>query len=86
MFYEVGCFGCNSVFCCVTRFYTECFGMKVLRKRDFLEEKFSTAVLGLGPEESHFVAELVYCKFSVRWVFRCFRNSIIVFVFIISRP
>ena len=42
------------------RFYTECFGMKVLRKRDVPEEKYSNAFLGFGPEENHFVVELTY--------------------------
>lgn len=46
------------------RFYTECFGMKVLRKRDVPEEKYSNAFLGFGPEESHFVVELTYSKFK----------------------
>ena len=35
--------------------------MKVLRKRDFPEEKYSTAALGFGLEKSHFVVELIYC-------------------------
>lgn len=42
------------------KFYTECFGMKLLRKRDVPEEKYSNAFLGYGPEESHFVLELTY--------------------------
>ncbi|KAI9127614.1 hypothetical protein K1719_000607 [Acacia pycnantha] len=42
------------------KFYTECFGMKVLRKRDVPEEKYSNAFLGFGPEENHFVVELTY--------------------------
>ncbi|KAH0718134.1 hypothetical protein KY290_014724 [Solanum tuberosum] len=42
------------------KFYTECFGMKVLRQRDIPEEKYSNAFLGFGPEESHFVVELTY--------------------------
>ncbi|XP_058094918.1 lactoylglutathione lyase GLX1 [Magnolia sinica] len=41
-------------------FYTECFGMTLLRKRDIPEEKYSNAFLGFGPEESHFVVELTY--------------------------
>ncbi|XP_054786126.1 lactoylglutathione lyase GLX1-like [Prosopis cineraria] len=41
-------------------FYTECFGMKLLRKRDVPEEKYSNAFLGFGPEENHFVVELTY--------------------------
>ncbi|KAI0495206.1 lactoylglutathione lyase GLX1 [Dendrobium catenatum] len=42
------------------KFYTECFGMKLLRKRDVPEEKYSNAFLGFGPEDSHFVVELTY--------------------------
>lgn len=42
------------------KFYTECFGMKLLRKRDVPEEKYSNAFLGFGPEESNFVVELTY--------------------------
>lgn len=42
------------------KFYTECFGMKLLRKRDVPEEKYSNAFLGYGPEESHFAVELTY--------------------------
>ncbi|OMO91048.1 hypothetical protein COLO4_18658 [Corchorus olitorius] len=42
------------------KFYTECLGMKVLRKRDIPEERYSNAFLGYGPEESHFAIELTY--------------------------
>ncbi|KAL9261131.1 putative lactoylglutathione lyase, chloroplastic [Drosera capensis] len=42
------------------KFYTECFGMKLLRKRDIPEEKYTNAFLGYGPEDSHFVIELTY--------------------------
>lgn len=42
------------------KFYTESFGMKLLRKRDIPEEKYSNAFLGFGPEDSHFVVELTY--------------------------
>jgi lactoylglutathione lyase len=34
--------------------------MKLLRKRDVPEEKYTNAFLGFGPEESHFVVELTY--------------------------
>lgn len=34
--------------------------MKLLRKRDIPEEKYSNAFLGFGPEESNFVVELTY--------------------------
>lgn len=36
--------------------------MKLLRKRDIPEEKYSNAFLGYGPEESHFVVELTYSQ------------------------
>ncbi|CAA2999438.1 probable lactoylglutathione lyase, chloroplastic [Olea europaea subsp. europaea] len=42
------------------KFYTECLGMKLLRKRDMPEEKYTNAFLGYGPEDSHFVIELTY--------------------------
>ncbi|XP_042519668.1 lactoylglutathione lyase GLX1 [Macadamia integrifolia] len=42
------------------KFYTEGFGMQLLRKRDIPEEKYSNAFLGFGPEESNFVVELTY--------------------------
>uniref|UniRef100_A0A6N2KGW2 VOC domain-containing protein n=1 Tax=Salix viminalis TaxID=40686 RepID=A0A6N2KGW2_SALVM len=42
------------------KFYTEGFGMKLLRQRDIPEEKYSNAFLGFGPEESNFVVELTY--------------------------
>ncbi|MFS7965278.1 putative lactoylglutathione lyase [Helianthus anomalus] len=46
------------------KFYTECLGMKLLRKRDVPEEKYTNAFLGYGPEDSHFVIELTYSKLS----------------------
>lgn len=42
------------------RFYTEFFGMKVLSRKDFPEQKYSTAVVGFGPEETHFVIGLTH--------------------------
>ncbi|KAH9749544.1 Lactoylglutathione lyase GLX1 [Citrus sinensis] len=42
------------------KYYTECFGMELLRKRDVPEEKYSNAFLGFGPEQSYFVVELTY--------------------------
>ncbi|KAK2446240.1 Glyoxalase/Bleomycin resistance protein/Dioxygenase superfamily protein [Trifolium repens] len=42
------------------KFYTECLGMKLLRKRDIPEDKYSNAFLGYGPEESYFTVELTY--------------------------
>lgn len=48
------------------RFYTECLGMKLLRKRDIPEERYTNAFLGYGPEDSHFVIELTYSENSFR--------------------
>lgn len=42
------------------KFYTECLGMKLLRKRDIPEERYTNAFLGYGPESSNFVVELTY--------------------------
>ncbi|XP_075495584.1 lactoylglutathione lyase GLX1-like [Primulina tabacum] len=42
------------------KFYTECFGMKLLRKRDVPLEGYSNAFLGFGPEDSHFLLELTH--------------------------
>ncbi|XP_062018973.1 probable lactoylglutathione lyase, chloroplastic [Rosa rugosa] len=42
------------------KFYTECLGMKLLRKRDIPEEQYSNAFLGYGPEDSNFTVELTY--------------------------
>ncbi|KAM7264254.1 hypothetical protein ACFE04_001937 [Oxalis oulophora] len=44
----------------VKLFYTECFGMQLLRKRDIPDDKYSNAFLGFGSEETHFVVELTY--------------------------
>lgn len=38
--------------------------MKLLRKRDIPEERYTNAFLGYGPEDSHFVVELTYSKLS----------------------
>ena len=34
--------------------------MKLLRKRDIPEEKYTNAFLGYGPEETNFAIELTY--------------------------
>lgn len=39
--------------------------MKLLRKRDIPEERYTNAFLGYGPEDSHFVVELTYSKWSL---------------------
>ena len=36
--------------------------MKLLRKRDIPDERYTNAFLGYGPEDSHFVVELTYSK------------------------
>ncbi|MFS7913397.1 putative lactoylglutathione lyase [Helianthus anomalus] len=47
----------------IIKFYTETFGMKLVRKRDVPEEKYSNAFLGFGSEESNFAVELTYSLF-----------------------
>lgn len=42
------------------QFYTEILGMKVLRKNDFPDGKFSLAFVGYGDEIDHTVIELTY--------------------------
>lgn len=41
-------------------FYTRLLGMKLLRKMDFPDGKFTLAFVGYGPEETHSVIELTY--------------------------
>ncbi len=41
-------------------FYTRLLGMKVLRKSDYPEGKFTLAFVGYGPEESSTVLELTH--------------------------
>ncbi|KAF7073045.1 hypothetical protein CFC21_078092 [Triticum aestivum] len=48
------------------KFYTECLGMKLLRKRDIPEEKYTNAFLGYGPEETNFAIELTYTNAFLR--------------------
>ncbi|CAB4277860.1 unnamed protein product [Prunus armeniaca] len=42
----------------LTGFYTEFLGMKVLSREHFPEENYSNAVVGFGPQETHFVIGL----------------------------
>lgn len=67
-----------KIYLLFTRFYTECFGMKVLRKRDVPEEKYSNAFLGFGPETSNFVVELTYsiCSYPISLVITCSYESL----------
>ncbi|KAF8009145.1 hypothetical protein BT93_J0207 [Corymbia citriodora subsp. variegata] len=41
-------------------FYKECFGMQLLSQKDFPKKNYSKAIVGFGPQESHFVLELIY--------------------------
>lgn len=42
------------------RFYTELLGMKLLRKKDFPDGKFTLAFLGYGSEKENTVLELTH--------------------------
>lgn len=42
------------------RFYTEHFGMKLLRRKDYPEGKFTLAFVGFGDEKDHTVLEFTY--------------------------
>lgn len=42
------------------RFYTEVLGMRLLRRKDYPEGKFTLAFVGYGDEASHSVIELTY--------------------------
>lgn len=41
-------------------FYTEKLGMRLLRKKDYPEGKFTLAFVGYGEEKNHTVIELTY--------------------------
>ncbi len=41
-------------------FYTRALGMRVLRREDYPDGKFTLAFLGYGPEDSHPAIELTY--------------------------
>ncbi len=41
-------------------FYTEVLGMRLLRKKDYPEGKFTLAFVGYGPESEHAVIELTH--------------------------
>lgn len=55
--------------------------MKLLRKRDIPEERYSNAFLGYGPEESNFAVELTYSKasHSWQWHYAFFDNCLLYF-------
>lgn len=42
------------------RFYTDVLGMKLLRRQDYPDGKFTLAFVGYGPEDKHAVIELTY--------------------------
>lgn len=42
------------------KFYTEVLGMKLLRKRDYEEGRFTLAFVGYGDEENNTVLELTH--------------------------
>jgi len=42
------------------RFYTDVLGMKLLRRQDYPDGKFTLAFVGYGPESEHAVIELTY--------------------------
>ena len=42
------------------RFYAECFGMKVLREKEYPDGKFTLCFMGFGDEGTHTVLELTY--------------------------
>ena len=42
------------------RFYTEHFGMKLLRRKDYPEGKFTLAFVGFGDEKDHTVLEFTH--------------------------
>lgn len=41
-------------------FYTEVLGMRLLRRKDYPEGRFTLAFLGYGPEEQHAAIELTH--------------------------
>jgi lactoylglutathione lyase len=43
--------------------------MKLLRKRDVPEEKYTNAFLGFGPEDTNFALELTYSMFTAHSLF-----------------
>jgi lactoylglutathione lyase len=42
------------------RFYTECLGMQLLRRKDYPEGRFTLAFIGYGAEKDHTVIELTH--------------------------
>lgn len=67
--------GCAQ-FMFMCRFYTECLGMKVLRRRDIPEDKYTNAFLGYGPEETNFAVELTYSKCDMLVISTTLKNHL----------
>jgi len=42
------------------KFYTECFGMKVLREKEYPDGKFTLCFIGFGDEDKNTVIELTH--------------------------
>ncbi len=42
------------------KFYTDVLGMKLLRRKDYPDGKFTLAFVGYGPETEHAVVELTF--------------------------
>ncbi|BAV33127.1 lactoylglutathione lyase [Sulfuricaulis limicola] len=42
------------------KFYSDVLGMKLLRRKDYPDGKFTLAFVGYGPETEHAVVELTY--------------------------
>ena len=42
------------------KYYTDVLGMKLLRRKDYPDGKFTLAFVGYGPETEHAVVELTY--------------------------
>lgn len=40
------------------RFYTQSFGMKLLKRRNFPDRQYKDALIGFGPQNTHFLLEL----------------------------
>lgn len=60
------------------RFYIECLGMKVLRRRDIFEDKYINVFLGYGFEEINFVVELIYSKCDMLVIFMILKNYLVI--------
>ena len=48
------------------RWYEDCLGMHLLRKRDVPEEKYTNVFMGYGMEDNHTAVEFTYSKYIVQ--------------------